>query len=419
MTERTDTHVLSARDLEPILAVAAKLAAPFDLTTMLAEVVDAAMRVLRAERATVWLYDRAADELVLRVSADLKNVRVPAGAGIVGTCARTRKIINVPDCYADARFDPTIDRRTGFRTRCMLTLPLIGHDDELVGVMQVLNRTDGAFDATDERISEVLAAQCAVALQRVRMLESLLEAEKMRQQLEIARTVQLGTLPAVMPVIAGYDLHAMSCPADQTGGDTFDLADVGQGILVVLGDATGHGIGPALSVTQMQAMLRMAFRLGADLDTAFMNVNNQLADTLPGHHFVTAFIGLLDAQRHHIRFHSAGQGPILHLGGARGEWARYMPTTFPLSAAAVDSVAGSVTLALEAGDLLALISDGIYEYADDTGELFGEARVREVLAANCRRPMAEVSDALFGAVKAFAGNALQEDDMTVVLVKRT
>jgi phosphoserine phosphatase RsbU/P len=284
--------------------------------------------------------------------------------------------------------------------------------------MQVLNRSDGVFDAADEKLAAVLAAQCAVALQRVRMMESLLEGEKMRQQLEIARTVQMGTLPATMPQVPGYDLHGMSRPAEQTGGDTFDLADVGQGLLVVLGDATGHGIGPALSVTQMQAMLRMAFRLGADLDTAFMNVNNQLADTLPGHHFVTAFIGLLDAQRHHIRFHSGGQGPILHLQGDSGEWARYLPTTFPLSAMAVDSVAAAVTLPLGPGDILALISDGIYEYADARGELFGEARVREVLTVNRERPMAEVSEALFDAVKSFAGNAPQDDDMTVVLVKR-
>ena len=76
-----------------------------------------------------------------------------------------------------------------------------------------------------------------------------------------------------------------------TGGDTFDLALVGDGLLVVLGDATGHGIAPALSVTQMHAMLRMAFRLGADLETAFMQVNNQLAETLAEDRFITAFIG--------------------------------------------------------------------------------------------------------------------------------
>jgi len=120
---------------------------------MLGAVVDAAKHVLGAERATVWLYDREADELVLRFSGDLAPLRIPAGSGLVGTCARTRQPINVTDCYSDPRFDPTTDKRTGYRTRCMLTLPLVDHKGVLVGVMQVLNKADGVFDADDESLA--------------------------------------------------------------------------------------------------------------------------------------------------------------------------------------------------------------------------------------------------------------------------
>ena len=122
-----------------------------------------------------------------------------------------------------------------------------------------------------------------------------------------------------MPARAGYDVCGTFQPADLTGGDTFDLALLGERLLVVLGDATGHGIAPALSVTQMQAMLRMAFRLGADLETAFMQVNNRLAETLADDRFITAFIGVLDPATHVLRFHSGGQGPILHYHAADGD----------------------------------------------------------------------------------------------------
>ena len=172
-----------------------------------------------------------------------------------------------PTATPTARFNPDVDKRSGYRTRCMLTLPLVDHKDVLVGVMQVLNKADGVFDADDEVLATALAAQCAVALQRVRMTAALIEGEKMRQELEMARVVQMSTLPARMPALPGYDVYGMCRPAGLTGGDTFDLAVLDQGLLAVLGDATGHGIGPALSVTQMQAMLRMAFRLGADLET--------------------------------------------------------------------------------------------------------------------------------------------------------
>src|SRR3989440_8544258 len=187
---------------------------------MLREVVDAAKQVLGAERGTVWLYDAQADELVLEVATDVDPVRVPAGKGLVGSCARSRELINVRDCYSDSRFDPSTDKRTGYRTRCMLTLPLVDHKGGLVGVMQVLNKSDGVFDADDEALASVLAAQCAVALQRVQMTEALIEGEKMSQQLEAARIVQMSTLPATMPVIVGYDLYGTFKPADLTGGDT-------------------------------------------------------------------------------------------------------------------------------------------------------------------------------------------------------
>ena len=278
----------------------------------------------------------------------------------------------------------------------MLTLPLIDHKDVLVGVMQVLNKAGGVFDADDEALATALAAQCAVALQRVRMTEALIEGEKMRQELEMARVVQMSTLPAddagaprlrrVRHVPAGR-AHRAGTPS------TWRCST--QGLLVVLGDATGHGIAPALSVTQMQAMLRMAFRLGADLETAFTQVNNQLAETLPGDRFITAFVGLLDASAHRMRFHSGGQGPILHFQAATGTCVRYKPTSFPLGAMPLTSLRPAVTLDMEPGDILVLLSDGIYEYEDAGGEQFGEERVEAIVAGpTTASPMAELSTAL-------------------------
>jgi sigma-B regulation protein RsbU (phosphoserine phosphatase) len=418
MNDRPGPSGLSARDVEPILAVASKLAAPFDLQTMLTEVVNAAKQVLNADRGTVWLYDAATDELVLEVATGIAPVRVPATGGIAGSCARTRQMINVPDCYADPRFNPDVDRRSGYRTRCMLTLPLIDHRGVLVGVMQVLNKSGGVFDADDEALATALAAQCAVALQRVRMTEALIEGEKLRQEMEMARVVQMSTLPAAMPAVPGYDIYGSFQPASVTGGDTFDLSLLGQELLVVLGDATGHGIGPALSVTQMQAMLRTAFRLGADLQTAFTQVNNQLAETLPDDRFITAFIGLLDPASHRLSFQSGGQGPILHFRAASQDFSRYRPTSFPLAAMPLQALRPPATLEFAPGDVLVLLTDGIYEYHDAGGEEFGEQRVEELIRAQHRGPMAELGARLLRSVREFAGGAAQEDDMTIVLVKR-
>jgi phosphoserine phosphatase len=409
---------LSREDLERILTVTRALAAPFELTVMLREVTNAAQQVLRAERASVWLHDSATDELVVSVADDIRDVRIPVGTGLVGACARDRVPINVPDCYADPRFDASVDRSTGFRTRCCLTLPLIDHRGTLIGAMQVINKDDGVFNGSDEALGLALAAQCAVALSRARLTAAAIEGERLRQELELARIVQLSSLPAAMPQVDGYDLHAEFRPAEATGGDTYDLAQIDQGLLIVLADATGHGIAPALSVTQMQAMLRMAFRLGADLETAFRKVNDQLADSLPEGRFVATFIGLLDPGTHQLRFLSGGQGPILHFHASQGRCTSYGATSFPMGAMLLGTLRPAVVLQLAPGDILVALSDGIFEYRDPSGAQFGRERVERVLREAHREPSAGLCARMLEALSAFAQDAPQEDDITMVFVKR-
>lgn len=409
---------LAHEEVEELLVVTRDLAAPFDISTMLEKVAAVARRLLHAERCSVWLHDRQRDELVMEIASDIRQVRIPVTKGLAGACAVSRALINVPDCYADPRFDASTDRRSGFHTRCSLTLPLIDHQGTLVGVMQLLNKNQGVFDAGDEALAEALAAQCAVALARARMTGELIEAEKLRQELELARVVQMSTLPPALPVIDGYEMHATFLPAAATGGDTYDLTRMEQGLLIVLADATGHGIAPALSVLQMHAMLRMALRFGADLETAFREVNDQLADTLPDGHFVSAFIGLLDADAHQVRFLSGGQGPILHFRAASDDVVTYKATSFPMGAMPIIALRAAITIDLAPGDLLVLLTDGIYEYENPAGTQFGSARVEQVLKRHHEAPALELSSRLLGAVQDFAGGAPQEDDITMVILKR-
>jgi phosphoserine phosphatase len=119
-----------------------------------------------------------------------------------------------------------------------------------------------------------------------------------------------------------------------------------------------------------------------------------------------------------MRFHSGGQGPILHFHAATGECARHKPTSFPLAAMPLTTLRPAVTLDMQPGDILVLLSDGIYEYANAAREEFGEERVRAVLAARHAGPAAGLGAAILEAVEAFARGAPQDDDMTIVLVKR-
>jgi phosphoserine phosphatase len=405
--------------LRQILEVTRKLAAPFDLDTMLAEVVNASREVLKADRGTVFLYDQGTNELVVRVGTELDHIRIPADKGIVGESAQTRQLINVPDCYADPRFNRAIDKQTGYKSRCMLTIPLVGYEDSLIGVLQILNKNEGVFDEHDEFVAQALAAQAAVVLHRVRVTEKMIESEKLGREISVARDVQMGTLPKDMPQITGYEFGGAFSPTDQTGGDLYDFIPLGNDrLFMLMGDATGHGIGPALSATQVRAMLRVALRLESGLDDAFIHINDQLCEDLPDDRFVTGFFGLLDAETHAVRFHSGGQGPIMHYQADMGEFDWHPATTYPLGYLPHSELAAPQTAVLEPGDVLGLISDGIYEYENEAGEQFGRRGVMRVLDANPDADAQELVDLIMAAAREFGGAAPQADDITIVLARR-
>jgi len=419
MTFSFQKPAASAEALQRILDITRELVQPLKLETVLTHVVDAGRAILDAERGSVFLYDADADELVSSVATGTGALRIPASRGIVGECARSRHVINVRDAYADPRFNQEVDRRTGYKTRCLLTVPLIGHDETLVGVLQVLNKRSGVFTEEDQGIATALAAQCAVVLQRARMLEELVEKEKMERELAVAREIQMRVLPKAMPRLAGYDIAGWSRPAAQTGGDVFDIIAMnGTRLMLLLGDATGHGVGPALSVTQVRAMLRMAVRLGAELDAAFRHINEQLAEDLSDNRFVTAFLGLLDTTRHQVLYHSGGQGPLLHYHAGRDECEWFQASDLPMGCFPGLPSKAARSYILERGDILALITDGVFEYENPAAEAFGHERVGELVRRHQREPMARLAAIVVEEVERFGQSAPQLDDMTMLLIRR-
>jgi phosphoserine phosphatase len=240
----------------------------------------------------------------------------------------------------------------------------------------------------------------------------------LRTEVEVAREIQHATLPTAFPALPGYDIHGRFHPATYAGGDMLDAVRLAQGVFLLLGDATGHGFGPALSAMEMQGMLRVAFRLGADLDQAYRHVNNQLVEDLADDRFLTAFMGFLDPLRHTVRYHAAGQGPILHFHAADASCEWHHPTTFPVGIAEIDEVPPATTIILAPGDILGLISDGMFERPDAHDTEFGIARAAAVFRQWHQLPMDRLCERLLAEADTFAGGLAAVDDVTLLLVRR-
>ena len=412
---------LDAKTLIRILDVTRTLAVPCDLKELLGLIIDVGRDVLQADRGTVFLYDREAGELFATVATGEKEIRFSIDAGIAGQCARDRQVINVPDCYTDPRFNQDIDHQTGYRTRCLIAVPLIGLDDQLVGVIQLLNPDKSNFDEMDERIAEALAAQAAVAVQRAQLIEDRIEKLKLQADLDLARQIQMNVLPKTLPKCRDYELAHFSQPADQTGGDIYDVVNLNgpsAPLLLFLADATGHGIGPALSVTQARAMLRIALRYSEDLDDLLRHINAQLTTDLASDRFITAFLGILDPVQHHVEYHAPGQGPLLHFEAANQCCHWLNASTVPLGIMDDPPVDPTPPIHLAPGDLLVLLTDGFYEYQAENQQQFGREGVGRVVEQCYHQPATCIVQQLVTAARQFAGAAPQLDDLTALIVKR-
>ena len=179
------------RNLSLLLEVSNALASQVRLDELLATIISKTAQVLDAERATLFLYDPARDELWSKTAdqLEIKEIRLPVGQGIAGDVARTRKVENIPDAYADPRFNREFDRKTGYRTRSILSMPLIGGHHELVGVIQVLNkRSHAGFDREDESLLRGLTSHISVAIERASLIEAYIEKDRILEMQNHAKS---------------------------------------------------------------------------------------------------------------------------------------------------------------------------------------------------------------------------------------
>jgi serine/threonine-protein kinase len=170
LREVTRQQVLAERSVERLqllLEMTRRLVRTTQLEELLRLLAESAARLTNAEFSTIYLLDRERGELWSMVTMDeeVGEIRLPLGVGIAGSVALTGEPVNIPDAYADPRFDPTVDRRTGHRTRNLLTVPMTDQDGTMLGVFQVINKQEGAFGVEDIEILSSLAASAAIGIE--------------------------------------------------------------------------------------------------------------------------------------------------------------------------------------------------------------------------------------------------------------
>ena len=244
------------------------------------------------------------------------------------------------------------------------------------------------------------------------------ELRQNQEQFRVAREIQQRLFPKSAPALAGFDIAGASYPAEATGGDYFDyLPMLNDCVGIIVGDVTGHGVGPALLMAETRAYLRVLTGRREDVGEILTRANGVLAEDVGQERFITLFMARLDPAARSFAYASAGH-PTGYVLDSAGKVKLTLPRTgVPLGIHPDTQYVSSPVIPLAPGDLVLLLTDGIEESMSLDNAFFGNDQIFNVVRANLAKSAREIVEALYAAVRQFSNNAPQADDVTAIVIK--
>jgi|HubBroStandDraft_6_1064221.scaffolds.fasta_scaffold35706_4 sigma-B regulation protein RsbU (phosphoserine phosphatase) len=405
-----------------LLDVTCELARHHSLDQILRTVTTGACNALGCERASLYLYDAERQEVYTRIATELEieEIRSSIDHGVTGWVARNRELANIADPVSDPRWNPEFDKRTGFRTRNILSAPIVSsHEDRLIGVLQLLNKHDGPFGSFDEQMIRAFAAHAATALDRATLAAEAQRSHELQLAVNMGRRIQHSFLPRHLPKIPGYDLAAWWRPAESVSGDYYDVVPLPDGRLgLVVADVSGHGVGPSLLMASVRAMIHVLARMNSDPSQIVSQLAEMIAPDLDEGRFLTFLLVALDPVTHELTFCNAGHGPALIYHRATESFQVLNSTSLPLGFLTEFGARNGPTLEMGPGDLLVLATDGLIELQNADHELFGRKRLEAVIREYCTLAVQDIVMAIQDDVAEFLGDCDPLDDVTLMVLER-
>lgn len=412
----------TVQELNAMRTVSEVMTSNINLDDLLSLIINKLVTTINADRGTLFLVDEARGELWSRVLLEevgpLSEIRLKIGDGISGYVAATGQVVNIPDAYVDPRFNPGFDQVTGYRTQSILTAPMFNPQQKIIGVVQLLNKRDGAFTFRDERLLTAMASQAAISIENARLYQQEIQQQLVNRELETAHAIQASFLPDTIPHYDGWDIGALWCPIRNVAGDFYDFYQLSDGRLaVMIADVSGKGIPAALFMALSVTVLRFGMTINLPPEEVTRRANEMIISEQRSRMFATTFVTYLDLNTGDMVYSSGGHNPAIlyHAATEQCEW-----LTAPGVAVGIfrDAEFIPVLSRMEAGDILVLYTDGITEVIDDDEEEFGEERLEALVMKNAGLPAQELADLILADVSEFAEHQSLFDDATVVVIKR-
>ena len=412
------------KDLSSLMEISIIINSTLDLDELIGLVMEKAQTVMKAEASSVMIIDEEKNILICpvalgEVGEKIKKIEIPIDKGIAGWVATHGESQIIPDAYKDPRFNPKIDKETGFLTKSILAAPL-KIKDKTIGIAEVINRVDGeAFDEEDLKLFSTFCRQVAMAVENARIHQLELEKQKIEQQLEAAKFIQQSFMPEGYPASPDqpFEVAATSIAATSVGGDFYDFIQFNNdNVGFAIGDVSGKGIPAALYMARIVSDFRIHTQLTNNPGKVLNNLNKILVDRSRRGMFVTSLYGILNSATRTFNFSNAGHLPLI-LVQNNGQNVKLIdgPRGIPLGVV-TDFNYEQENIKLNAGDSIILISDGVIEAMSRDEEMFSIQRLVNILSNPSVSAQSTV-DSILQNVQNFTHGAVQHDDLTILVIR--
>jgi sigma-B regulation protein RsbU (phosphoserine phosphatase) len=254
------------------------------------------------------------------------------------------------------------------------------------------------------------------------MTEGLIERDRMRRSLHLAKEVQQALLPRKVPQFQGLDIASKSLYCDETGGDYYDfLYDAGpesHEIKVVVGDVSGHGVSSALLMATARAFLRQRSALPGTIAHIVSDVNHQLiGDVEESGGFMTLFYLAIDVKKHTLSWVRAGHDPAISYDPASDKFEELHGIGVALGVQADARFEQNEKNDLSPNQIIFIGTDGIWEARNARGEMFGKDRINEIIRRDHNASAKDILAICYDTLDLFLEGQALEDDVTMIVIK--
>ena len=396
--------------------VGKQISSSLDINEVLNAIIDALQTVVPYDAAGIFLLDEDQNAVVEHTtrgySPDMNAINLEMGEGISGSAAATGKAIIVPDVSMDERY---VQHHPG--TKSEMAVPLLS-GGQVIGVFNIENNRVNAYDEESQSLLEAFASQASIAIQNARLFDEARRSRILDRELEVAGEIQRTLLPRAVPEVPGLSLAAYSEPSREVGGDFYDFIPFSDKQLgLAVGDVVGKGIPAALTMASLYTSFHEFANYYVYLPSYVIgHVNEVLYEVTSADRFATLFYGIANMQENTFVYCNAGHPPPV-LCRKSGETVN-LYTGGLIVGSFEDAGFEDGRVYLNEGDVVVLYTDGLIEKSNDQDEIFGIDRLEEAIRDCHDCPVEEIRDHLIEVWRAFVGNGRQDDDTTMIVVKR-